>query len=126
MVKCRNCDEGYQDDGATEVVRQAIAEADKASLRLIIESLEKERVTMAYMERALGLAPRTIARWKAGETSAAGLALLRIVRTFPWILRVARARFDASAAQREVESAAFAMRGTISEPQSPRDKCRHY
>ena len=50
------------------------------------------------MERALELPSRTIARWKGGEVSAATLALLRITRTFPWILEVADAHFDQSVA----------------------------
>lgn len=42
---------------------------------------------LSYIERVLGLSMRTLSRVKAnGDTSTMGLALLRIIRTYPWIL----------------------------------------
>ncbi len=61
---------------------------------------------MAYVERALDLPARTVARWKSGEHSASALALLRVVATYPWMLEVAEHRFDLSVADAKVVMAA--------------------
>jgi len=106
-VTCRACGESFEAEGAAEAVRAAMADADRSSAKRIVEYLEKQRLSMAYIERVLGLAPRTIFRWKSGEMSAAGLALLRIVRTYPWILRVAGARFDQAVAKKILSAEAF-------------------
>lgn len=112
MIACRTCDEGFEAEGASDVVKRAEEAANRSSVKAMVEQLEKRRITMAYMERVLGLAPRTIARWKTGEISAAGLALLRIVRTFPWILRVASARFDQVTARRLLSAEVFSIRNS--------------
>jgi hypothetical protein len=62
------------------------------------------------MERALGLPARTLARWKNEQTtspSAAGVALMRIIRTFPWILEVADVQFDKTKARKVLLQAAM-------------------
>src|SRR5438105_374791 len=69
----------------TRIKEQAI----KASVPLMLEQLSDNGCTMAYIERSLDLPSRTIARWKAGETSAAAVAALRLITTFPWLLEVA-------------------------------------
>ncbi len=63
----------------------------------MLEMLSDSGVTMAYLERALGLPARTAERWKAGESSAAALALLRTITSFPWILEVADGGFERQA-----------------------------
>jgi hypothetical protein len=64
-----------------------------ASIEPILHSLTQAGCSMAYMERALMLPPRTMARWKEGKSSAAGMALLRMVATYPWLLEVADEKF---------------------------------
>jgi hypothetical protein len=49
---------------------------------------------MAYFERAFELPVRTGTRWKSGDFSSSSIALLRIVKTFPWMTEIAEARFD--------------------------------
>ena len=61
----------------------------------MLSHLSKIGYSMAAIERALELPQRTISRWKANkELSSIGIALLRIIRTYPWILEVAEKKFD--------------------------------
>jgi hypothetical protein len=83
----------------------ALAAAGKRSARAIIESLAADGFSMAYFERAFGLPQRTMARWKAGECSAGSLALLRVVRSYPWVLRVAERSFSEKVARQELARA---------------------
>jgi sensor c-di-GMP phosphodiesterase-like protein len=62
----------------------------------MINYLQEHDIKMAYLERALELPARTVNRWKTTDCSAAPLALLRIIRTYPWILEVADADYDES------------------------------
>lgn len=75
---------------AAEAVKRAISN----SARVIIDQLAARGVSMAHFERALRLPQRTLARWKTGETSHHAVALLRLVRTYPWLLDVADQSFD--------------------------------
>jgi hypothetical protein len=92
---CANC--GESGDFAKrndELIRDAEQKSAAASVESLLGSLSHSGRSMAYMERALSLPPRTIGRWKGGETSAAAMALMRCVFTYPWLLEVADARFS--------------------------------
>jgi transcriptional regulator with XRE-family HTH domain len=67
---------------------------EQAEVENSIQFLSSLGLTMAYVERVLGLPRRTIMRWQAGEYSAAAIALLRIVCAYPWLLQVAENHFD--------------------------------
>jgi hypothetical protein len=93
--ECLNCGETGDFSGKNDQqVENALDVARKQSVINMLEYLSSKNIKMSYMERALELPARTIARWKAGEVSAASLALLRIIRTFPWLLEVADEKFD--------------------------------
>lgn len=101
--ECRTCGTDGDFLGENDArIDEALSRAGKASARHLIESLADDGVSMAYFERALGLSPRTLTRWKAGECSASSLALLRLVRTYPWLLRVADASYNETAARDEL------------------------
>lgn len=80
-------------------VAEALERAVRDSARAIIDQLAERGISMAYFERALQLPQRTLARWKEGGSAAAGIALLRLVRTYPWLLRVADHGFSEASAQ---------------------------
>jgi len=104
---CRTCGESGDFAGANgPIVKAAIEEADRQSIEKVLEWLNQAGITAAYLERALSLPARTAARWKAGGSSASGLALLRLVRAFPWLLEVAAAKFAEPIAKRAVIAAA--------------------
>jgi len=107
LEKCLVCGESGDFSGANDdLIDKALEVAKKQSVIDMLDALTTTGIKMSYMERALELPARTAARWKGGELSAATLALLRIIRTFPWILEVADARFDQSVAKyRVVEEA---------------------
>jgi hypothetical protein len=92
---CASCGEvgdfGKHNDGAIRAAEQTSA---TASIGHLLNSLSQSGCSMAYMERALLLPPRTIARWKAGEYSAAGIVLLRMLATYPWLIEVADAKYS--------------------------------
>lgn len=77
-----------------ELIRTAENKSAVTSIESMLGTLSHHGCSMAYMERSLSLPTRTLARWKAGEgISAAGVTLLRLVATYPWLLEVADARF---------------------------------
>lgn len=77
-----------------KIIEVALAKAQKQTTAMIIGSLSDVGISQAYFERSFNLPSRTLARWKKGELSAAGAALLKTVRTFPWLVAVADERFD--------------------------------
>jgi hypothetical protein len=107
---CADC--GEQIDATRDTEREAaLSLALKASVEGILTHLCATEWSLVAIERALGLPARTLSRWKAGQDpSAAGVALLRIVRTYPWVLEVADSRYDPSvAAGKLLEAAASAL-----------------
>ncbi|NOU23583.1 MAG: hypothetical protein HOO93_17685 [Methyloglobulus sp.] len=99
LNKCSVCGESGDFSGVNdEQIDKALEVAKKDSVNKMLDALSINGIKMSYMERALELPARTIARWKIGEVSAATLALLRIIRTFPWLLEVADERFDRTVA----------------------------
>ncbi len=107
LATCRTCGEsGDFRNANAAAIKQAIETADQKSIGSILEWLGASGVSMAFIERALRLPTRTVARWKSGECSASGIALLRLLRTYPWLLEVAGAGFSDLAARRAVLTAA--------------------
>ena len=94
---CPTCGESgdfyKRNDGEFEKAEKA---ARLESINNMLEDLGRHGITMAYIERVLDLPKRTIARWKSGSDSATGVALLRMVRTCPWMLEIAKNRFSPS------------------------------
>lgn len=101
--RCRAC--GEMGDFLAvndQPIEDALAAAEGRLAAKNIESLTAQGFTMASCERALGLAPRTMMRWKSGKLSDAAGVLLKVLRTFPWILNVARANFSKAVAEEEM------------------------
>lgn len=102
VLTCRKC--GFEEylPSNDETIERAMADLKKASMVLLLNDLNSRGLTNAYMERALGLPARTLARWKNEASlmpSAAGHALMRLIWTFPWLLQVADAGFDENEAR---------------------------
>lgn len=93
---CRDCEMVGDFLGINDkAIAPLLDNAKKESVASIIGGLvDNQKFSMAYMERALDLPARTMMRWKSGDYSAAALALLRIVGTYPWTIEVADAQFD--------------------------------
>jgi transposase-like protein len=97
---CLDCGEGFNYSKSYDnSYREALETSKKASVVAILEHLSAE-YNFSAVERALDLPQRTLSRWKnTADTSAIGIALLRIVRTYPWILRVAEAKYEPTVAR---------------------------
>ncbi len=96
-LTCRKC--GFEEylPSNDRTIERALSDLKKASMVHLLNDLNSSGLTNAYMERALGLPARTLARWKNEASimpSAAGHALMRLIRTFPWLLQVAEEGFD--------------------------------
>ena len=87
---------------------KALAVSERQSIEPMLEHLSNEGYSMAAIERAFGLPQRTISRWKSNkELTATGLALLRVIRTYPWIIDVADSKYEGNyACVRHIQTAA--------------------
>lgn len=114
---CNSCGEAGDFTGEnTSIINDAIRKSSNLSASTMLEHLAEEGYSSAYLERAFRLPPRTTSRWKSGELSSAALALLRSVRTYPWLLEVADSGFDTSVAKTKlVEAAAGVVASVLQE-----------
>lgn len=82
----------------------------------MLDAVKSKGFSLAYMERVLNLPQRTLTRWKNQGVSASGVALMKFVNTYPWLLKVADKKFDPSYAQRElIQQAAISFSNSLSE-----------
>ena len=115
---CSDCDQCGDFESKNDTpISEAIARSNQAAVVLMLDNLSSTGVSNAYFERALRIPARTAARWKSGSASAAAVALLRLIRTFPWLLEVADNNFDPATATRELLNAA----GTLLAPTMKHD-----
>ncbi len=94
--KCAECKTTFNDDSSLDVaIKSALESARKDSVKNILNYFSENRMNFAGMERALDLPQRTISRWKTeGAVDAPALALLRMIRTFPWLIEVADNKYE--------------------------------
>lgn len=85
---CSNCGSSVDYTKVfTKEYDNALKKSEEESIPLMLDYLKGRGMGLSYIERVLGLSMRTLSRVKAnGDTSTMGLALLRIIRTYPWIL----------------------------------------
>lgn len=84
-----------------EIIEDKIKELKQKSVENILEYFIKNKLNMSAIERILEIPPRTLARWKnqVTKTSAAGIALLRFICLFPWLLDVAENNYEPKKAE---------------------------
>ena len=94
VLRCSGC--GHEEPLPTDdgILEAAVDKARQESVLVMLAKLKEAGVSMAMLERAFGLAPRTTHHWKQGKFSGAALALLRTAATYPWIAELARHDFD--------------------------------
>jgi hypothetical protein len=94
--KCEKC--GEEGDFAHEADKIRELQMQRAHELLAIKligEIADSGIRLAYIERAFQIPQRTISsKWRTGKISAAGLALLRIIRTMPWIVDIADQKFS--------------------------------
>jgi len=97
FYKCRTCGmEGDFSGQGDETIGKAIEVAKHNSIVRIIEEFTRNDISMSSIERALDLPQRTLTKWKNSLSvpSAAAVALMNVIRTYPWILTVAQHKYD--------------------------------
>ena len=94
--QCQVC--GFEEDCTADSVLVEAEEAlAKAAVVAIINDLNAMGHTNVDLERIMRLPARTLARWKNDPSimpSSAAMTLLKIVRTFPWLLEVMDCNYD--------------------------------
>jgi hypothetical protein len=81
VAHCDTCGESSDARGVNaRVARAAIDRADRASVPLMLDALAAVGHSPGYLEREHGLPAGTLARWRRGDCSPEGLALLRLLR----------------------------------------------
>jgi predicted RNA-binding Zn-ribbon protein involved in translation (DUF1610 family) len=112
--KCTSCKEEFDLGETDKNYLKAQKQAQAELVKNIIDDLNKKGITMSFFERVFELPIRTLTRWKTGDFSAASLALLRIVKTYPWITKAAEYRFGKTFSNKVLIEAANNRRiGTI-------------
>ena len=81
-----------RNDLAMQIARK---ELTALSIVSIIGELEDKDYNLSQLERALELPQRTFTRWKhKQDISASAFTLLKVIKTFPWIIKVAENKFE--------------------------------
>ena len=83
-------------DQNENIIEETIKNLKQKCVEDILKYFIDNKVSMSSIERALGIPQRTLAKWKnkRSKTSSAGIALLRFIRLFPWLLEVAENKYD--------------------------------
>lgn len=105
--QCSSCSE--EGDFLSETDKNYLSaqkNAQQEMINEIIDHFNQSNVSMAMLERIFELPARTLTRWKNGDFSSSGLALLRVLATFPWIINVADHKFNATYASSAIIKAA--------------------
>mgnify|MGYP001034948028 CR=1 FL=1 len=83
-------------DQNENIIEETIKKLKQKSVENILKYFIDNKISMSSIERALEMPQRTLAKWKnkGSKTSSAGIALLRFIRLFPWLLEVAENKYD--------------------------------
>lgn len=100
---CQTCGSTGDFFNENEVsIQSSLSELKRASVVNILNEFVQNKYSLSSMERALELPQRTLSKWKNGVTSpsSTGIALFKILHTFPWLLEVAENKYDHISAQK--------------------------
>lgn len=90
-------------------IRKILSELKSDAVTNILEDFSQNKISLSSMERALELPQRTLTKWKnkASNPSSTGIALLKFLRVFPWLLDIAENKYDYALSQKIHMSVAF-------------------
>lgn len=121
---CNQCGEsGEFSDENDKAYLEAREVAIKYSLESILSNFSEKGFSLVYIERALDLSHRTLSRWKSQGISASGLALMRMIHTFPWLLEVADKDYDRGYANKKLVNQAMEVLSAIANSQNIVTSC---
>lgn len=101
--KCKNCNTIGDFNNQNEIqLKEALAELKTETAISILEKFQNQKLNLSAMERVLELPQQTFAKWKNGlmNPSATGVILLKFLKTFPWLIEIAKHNFDPQEANR--------------------------
>lgn len=83
-------------DQNESLIDKTVKNLKQKSVENILDYFIDNKMSMSSIERALEIPQRTFTKWKNKtiRTSSAGIALLRFIRLFPWLLEVAENKYD--------------------------------
>ncbi|MCK5760394.1 MAG: hypothetical protein KAH33_03815 [Candidatus Delongbacteria bacterium] len=112
---CKKCgDELNYTLNYTDGYEKAQKKSEVSSIKNMLAYLTKGRIKLKDIEDSLGLPVRTLSRWKSKlNYSKVGLTLLRVVRSYPWIILVAARRFESKAVDEVFKQAAMKKFGLV-------------
>ena len=84
------------------VVTETIKKLKQKSIVNILKDFSDGKISMSAIERALEIPQRTLTKWKNENAmpSSTGIALMRLIRLFPWLLEVAERKYDYNEARK--------------------------
>jgi transposase-like protein len=101
--KCMEC--GTEGDFFDESSGSRIHALEKLKKEYVSSTLDyfiDNKISFSSIERVLDLPQRTLTKWKnnVAQPTSAGIALLKFIRLFPWLLEVAENKYDYNTAQK--------------------------
>jgi DNA-binding transcriptional regulator YiaG len=109
--KCLDCEsEGDFFKENTDAI-PALDTLKKEYVKSTLDYFTDNKISFSSIERILNLPQRTLTKWKndVSQPSAAGVALLKFLRVFPWLLDVAEHPYDYDTSQKIFLHSAFNM-----------------
>ena len=84
------------------LIDETIKKLKQKSIENILNDFIDSKMSMSSIERALEIPQRTLTKWKnrTNVPSSAGVALMRFIKLFPWLLEVAENKYDYNEAQK--------------------------
>jgi DNA-binding transcriptional regulator YiaG len=101
--RCLECDsEGDFFNENEKITENALSALNETYIDEVLNFFDEKKISYAGIERAVGLPQRTLTKWKSRNSTptSAGIALLKYLRTFPWLIEVAENKFDFNIAQK--------------------------
>ena len=103
IYQCNSCGEAgdfFNENEAT--IDNALSEIKQSFVVNALSDFTAQKISFSSMERALEIPQRTLTKWKNGVSSptSTGVALLKFVWLYPWLLEVAEKSFDYGSAQK--------------------------
>ena len=84
------------------LIDETIKKLKQRSIESILNDFIDSKMSMSSIERALEIPQRTLTKWKnrTNVPSSAGIALMRFIKLFPWLLEVAENKYNYNEAQK--------------------------
>jgi len=84
------------------LIDETIKKLKQKSIENILNDFIDSKMSMSSIERALEIPQRTLTKWKnrTNVPSSAGIALMRFIKLFPWLLEVAENKYDYNESQK--------------------------